>query len=50
MEKLSKQTKLSILKVMLEIIENDYPQFYEEGTTGYDFVENIKIWREELKQ
>ena len=50
MEKLSKQNKLNILDTLLIIIQQDHPEFNEEHTTGWDVVENAKIWLDELKQ
>ena len=49
MEKLSTQNKINILETLLLIIENDHPEFKEENTTGWDVIENAKIWLEELK-
>jgi len=49
MEKLSEQNKLDILETLLIIIQQDHPEFDEEYTTGWDVVENAKIWLDELK-
>ena len=49
MEKLSEQNKLDILETLLIIIQQDHPEFDEEHTTGWDVVENAKIWLDELK-
>ena len=49
MEKLSEQNKLDILETLLIIIQQDQPEFDEEHTTGWDVVENAKIWLDELK-
>jgi hypothetical protein len=49
MEKLSTQNKINILQTLLLIIEKDHPEFKEEGTTGWDVIENAKIWLQELK-
>jgi hypothetical protein len=50
MEKLSEQNKLDILETLLIIVQQDHPEFDEEHTTGWDVVENAKIWLDELKQ
>jgi hypothetical protein len=49
MEKLSTQNKINILQTLLLIIEKDHPEFKEENTTGWDVIENAKIWLQELK-
>ena len=49
MEKLSEQNKLDILDTLLIVIQQDHPEFEEEDTTGWDMIENAKIWLAELK-
>jgi hypothetical protein len=49
-EKLSQQNKLNILESLLTIVQQDHKEFDEENTTGWDLVENAKIWLDELKQ
>lgn len=49
MEKLSEQNKLDILEALLIIVQQDHPEFEEEHTTGWDVIENTKIWIDELK-
>jgi hypothetical protein len=49
-EKLSEQNKLNILESLLIIVQQDHKEFDEENTTGWDLVENAKIWLDELKQ
>ncbi len=47
-EKLSQQNKINILESLLHQIRIDHPEFDEENTTGWDLIENAKIWLDEL--
>jgi len=41
--------KINILTTLIQIVENEHPEFQEEHTTGWDLIENAKLWLEELK-
>jgi len=41
--------KINILTTLIQIVENEHPEFQEEHTTGWDLMENAKLWLEELK-
>ena len=45
----TKENKINILNELVKIVEKDYPEFKEENTTGWDMIENAKIWLAELK-
>ena len=44
----NKQNKADILGILLTIIQKDHPEFEEEGTTGWDVIENANLWLSEL--
>ena len=48
-EIVEKNRKINILSSLIEVVENDNPEFSEENTTGLDLLENAKNWLEELK-
>lgn len=48
-EIVEKNRKINILSSLIEVVENDNPEFSEENTTGWDLLENAKNWLEELK-
>lgn len=50
MNELNIQNKINILEALLNIVEKEHPEFQEENTTGWDVVENAKIWLNELKK
>jgi hypothetical protein len=41
--------KINILSSLISIVDNDHPEFEEEHTTGWDLLENARLWLEELK-
>lgn len=41
--------QINILSTLIQIVENDHPEFEEEHTTGWDMMEAAKKWLEELK-
>lgn len=45
-----KNKKINILASLIEVVENDNPEFSEENTTGWDLLENAKNWLKELKK
>ena len=49
MSKLTNENKINILNELVKIVKKDYPEFQEESTTGWDMIENAKIWLVELK-
>jgi hypothetical protein len=49
-EIVEKNRKINILSSLIEVVENDNPEFSEENTTGWDLLENAKNWLEELKK
>lgn len=49
-EIVEKNRKINILASLIEVVENDNPEFSEENTTGWDLLENAKNWLEELKK
>ena len=49
-EIVEKNRKINILASLIEVVENDNPEFGEENTTGWDLLENAKNWLEELKK
>lgn len=49
MKNLSNQNKINILESLLHIIQKDHPEYNEDYTTGWDLIENGKMWLEELK-
>jgi hypothetical protein len=44
-----KNRKINILNTLIQIVESEHPEFKEEHTTGWDLIENAKLWLEELK-
>lgn len=40
---------INILSTLIQIVENDHPEFKEDNTTGYDLIEGAKKWLEEIK-
>ena len=49
MKKLTEENKVNILETLLIVITQDHPEFEEENTTGWDVIDNAKIWLEELR-
>ena len=49
-EIVEKNRKINILASLIEVVDNDNPEFSEENTTGWDLLENAKNWLEELKK
>ena len=49
-EIVEKNRKINILSSLIEVVENDHPEFEEENTTGWNLIENAKTWLEELKK
>lgn len=49
MSTLTKENKISILQTLLSTVLIDHPEYCEDSTTGWELVENTKIWLEELK-
>jgi len=50
MSELNIDNKINILEALLDIAEKERPEFQEENTTGWDVLENGKIWLSELKK
>ena len=50
MPELNINNKINILEALLDIVEKERPEFQEENTTGWDVLENGKIWLSELKK
>lgn len=49
MENLTNQNKFNILQTFIMLTEKDHPEFNQENTTGWDLMENAKVWLEELR-
>jgi len=49
MGNLTEQNKFNILQTFIMLTEKDHPEFNQENTTGWDLMENAKLWLEELQ-
>lgn len=49
MENLTEQNKFNILQAFIMLAEKEHPEFQEDNTTGWDLMENAKLWLEELR-
>jgi hypothetical protein len=50
MSELNIDNKINILEALLYVVEKEHQEFQEENTTGWDVLENGKIWLSELKK
>jgi len=46
----AKERHIIILKELIETVLRDHPEFQEEHTTGWDLVENARIWLNEIEK
>jgi hypothetical protein len=49
MGNLTEQNKFNILQTFILLAEKEHPEFQENNTTGWDLMENAKLWLEELQ-